>query len=1571
MNDLPYDENLSIMVKATQGKVTNKQETLSAIRKFRKNLNLKWFVQFNLSTQQFTAFLKEIWLICFRLLELDDQQINISFQNTLGSIIFFVGKFISGIAIDSFLKAVQIIKPSRNTSISVIACYCAITHNIPLIHMHDFYSSIPILIFFGPEIADNLKYLPHLFRSMKPINAEINFVIFRTLIKTFYDQMATNQNPLITSNLIKSLFELICNTPSILEHEEELLKTPKIALILYPMILQNKDLEGYIYKSDLKKIFNIAINILKDKEKQNITDFEQASLLVAIVLAKQSDNSLLFYDLETRRESRPKKMFKYIPMNESPEKEKMFKEQHESYNENSNSDDFIFELDFEIDFSQLRQNYWAFAYKLTNDLSIITPNKEVDQMSIQAQKIDAFKYYIRRNPKNIIQCLEILEQFLDTNSEVFSHVIDTIASILEFLDNKYNKIEDIDKIVYKLKVIFSRIFSLNIRNWVQQLSLCHLFKTTIIFYSPLFNYYHENNQHKYLLEEEAKLIKNQDQYNKTKNFNHIITEEDITYFRKTRICLLLNYSLSKQENLCDVSLDIFINAITINELSFLYDFITKQDLFDDYVIYRLLLIINKTAEIFGYEIFNDYNYLIGEIISVSESINTITQFLIYMNRSKSFVITPIISSQVEKLFFKLFQGLIGFDVSFYPTTSASNFSSQNDTQINQNLHAQYSSKIESTGGSYDSEISPLIDMQDAILKTPSKLQQISIEQNTITSQQNQFHGSANSPSDDQQNRKQSKSYKQKGSNDNFQISTSDIDTNIITGNFDSNNMYFKAFKECFAFMILTKELPPLIFHSVLVCMNIIDIDVLIPFLDKFKDQYRPLILNKLISIADLTNDINKASKVASIANNLGILNEKLLKSFKSHLQLGNFNGEQLFRFSECVDKSFLLKCSSTLKSADSALFYYLYSNDYNVSLELTKISPYEEWPLFNPKYHSFIEEQLSQLQPILIRRKFSPQSYLQQMDPIHQKFINDHIDYFIFEEEHEMYKNIFYLERHKKFKSIVDQNISKEASIVPSLFIKDENIVDNVDLLKNFCHFSTIELPNEIFEQLAKILVEKELFQSLFLLSKNQRKTIPSEIFNESYFSLLNDDDFIACASSYSAIGKPSEKIEKLFNEISNDFPNPLLQIRKSKRAKALVIFSPESSLKKFMLSFQPTKKYVKSMIYFASNFHSFFEFQLTMALLYSEAIEKQRKIEFDDYIEQRKMDYEIEAQESAANGITIPPLNLDNINEDDVVEHKDLTWLFRAARIFTFSAHRIPDEIESLFEKAKTATEIAEIAGIYRNYALKKHLKLNHSSQIATILFLDGLANAGKFNIESFESLFYSLTSSLPSFHICCIRALKNVAPSIQSDVFQKAYLSLFPKMKEYPSYIVISEYKYLLLHLLGTSSQHKVYQDYIYPMTEEFFNSLQSSAIMEILYDIFPKQVSKKHLDDSAFQISEYFKKGAPKPDIDSTSGIIMEYQPLGAAYFIFGQIDTLQFNFFTLYIILYKILCIMKSKSHRIDPQMESNYKHFIEVEAPQIVSHIVHKERKLSISYLIKGDIENILKGAQIAASQNSV
>ena len=349
-------------------------------------------------------------------------------------------------------------------------------------------------------------------------------------------------------------------------------------------------------------------------------------------------------------------------------------------------------------------------------------------------------------------------------------------------------------------------------------------------------------------------------------------------------------------------------------------------------------------------------------------------------------------------------------------------------------------------------------------------------------------------------------------------------------------------------------------------------------------------------------------------------------------------------------------------------------------------------------------------------------------------------------------------------------------------------------------------------------------------------------------------------------------------------------------------------------------------------------------------------------------MDYEIEKLENAANGINTEPLNLGSITEDDVVKHKDLTWLFRLARIFTFSAHKTPDEIESIFEKAQTPTEIYEISGIYRTYTFKKQLKMNLNTPTFSILFIDGFANAGKFTLEVYESLFYSLASSLPSSIMHFIRALRCISPTVQSDVFQKAFLSLFPKIKENRSYIVLLEYKTFLLQILGTSSHPKVFKDYIHPMTKDLYNSMPPSATKDILNDIFPPQKIKSLTDDYAFKISEYFKKGSPKPDFDTTSGIVMAFKPIGAAYFIFGQIDTLNYNFFDLYIILYKILNIMKRKSN--NKESESNYEHFIEVEAPKIISNIVHKGRKLAISYLIKGDLESVIQGAKIASSQNA-
>ena len=1543
MDDTFHDENLSKMLKAAQQNIPNKQETTAAILAFRNNLNLKWISQFDYPKPKLITFIKDIFIICFKLIEHHDQQINICVQSILGKVIYFIGNFIPGVVVEAFLEAVQNTNPSKDVSIAVIACYCEITRYVPFIHKQEFVSSFPILIFCRQEITSDLKYLPKLFSRMKSINSDIDFVILRTIMKSFNSVMTSQQNPLITTNLIKSLYELIKTSPMTLEFQGELLKNEKIALMIFPMILQNPKLSHFLYKVDVVMIFNIAVNILKNKDKHNLTDFEQSCLIVAILLSMQSDNRANFIQGKDLQQND-------LDANDSKKKESM-------NDKLGVFDDFEFKIDFEIDFSSLPQNLWVFAYKLSNDLSLITPDKEKDKISIQTQKIDAIKYYLRRNPQNAFQCLLLLENFMDTKSEVFSHTIDTLTSIIEFFDAQFSKLQNKDAIMEKLKTLFFKIFSLKVKNWVHKLSICHLLETIYLynsFYIPYLPFFKSNQ----------------------KSEKTIFTDKERTDLRKQSIQFLLESAISKQVNLCNDSLSIFLEIVRKDDFLILSEFITHQDMFDDYINSRILLIMNKTAKIFGYDLFAPFDSLVIELFFASQSINSLEQSLIYINRSKTLVLTPYLSSKVEKLFYKLLQGFIGYDLSSYPASSTQN--QQNQPQIGSlpkkipKVSIERISKSdhsESGSGSLPSPLNSPPDSPKTRQRQSSMIQRPLNETPKTRERQTSLLSRPNSTSPVASQNQTSSQYQQvslqsAGSQstciDEFKFITSDIETNIVTRSFDDQKGYLRAFKECLSFMLKNQELPPLVFNSILVCLNVVDIDVLVEFFLKYKEQYKFIFVNKLTSLVNSTVKIEIASKAADVASQLGIENEKLIKNVVAHLQTKTYNGEQLYRFSKLVSSPTIIQFSSNLAVPDAALFYLLYSHDKNIPIELTKQMDFEEWPLYNETYKNLIDKNIDLIKPVIIKKK---KSVFDTHNSIQQEFISKHLNCFTYEDLGERAKNKFISSEKSLFQPKPIHNVSKESSILPSLFIKNEKIEENEILLKNFCNFSTAEISDQQFYELTKILIAKKLFESLFVLSLSQKKFIREDLLTEQILNQLNDDELYLCAQCYTTIPKKSKIVESFFNSLSQNFANPILDMKRNKKAKAVVAFSPEAAIKKFMVNFQPIPKLMRSLLLFESSFNSFSEFELTISLLYNESIEKQRKQELEDYIEDQKLQYQQQ------KGVEIP--SFDNINEDEVLEHKDLTWLFRLARHFTFFTHKIPSEIEVLFQKAKTATEINEIVGICRHCTPKNYLNnivLNSPNQI---LFLDGLALIGKINPELYNQMFTSIITSLPSFSMKCIRILRSVSSDVDTETFNSYFFTFFINFKENLSYIALIDLRDFLLFIVGTSVQTAAFETVINPLSQDMIKSLTLSSEKEIFNVLNPKSEIKKMNSGPAFLISEYFKNGTERPSFNFAAEMVREHKPLGAAYFVIGKIDILRFNFFDLYVMLFNIIRIMKNKDKRNqESKEESDYSQFIRVAKEQIVKNIKHTERRMAISYLLNGDFESIIKGARIAAAQNS-
>lgn len=402
------DNNFAKMIKYVINKSGDTQELIQAIQAFRNSINLRFVSNYLKPNKNCSLILKEVWDVLFILVVHPDSNVRISIFNTMGAIIFFLGPFISVYIVNSFLKAIQNLQPGQYRSLAVIACYCHLTPYISLIHEHEFYSSLPIMEHFAYNSKENHKYLPNLFSAMNP-NHEFNFAIFNTLMQSF------GQEP--THDLIKSLYELIKLSPMIIKQDVILFKEiryPKLALMISPLILQNKELENQLDIKFLQGLSNIAIEaILRDNP--SFVEFEQSCLILAILQTKNIKNERIN----------------------------------------------------EIFAKEIPPHLKLFTYKFAVDFEPLIP-QENDSSSVINAKLDAISFFIQKSPENVeIHCkgVDLLTDYLSKSDEFFSHAVD---GLMPLLSNLPIKLLSDNKLSEKYSKTIKLLLTKKTKTWVQK-----------------------------------------------------------------------------------------------------------------------------------------------------------------------------------------------------------------------------------------------------------------------------------------------------------------------------------------------------------------------------------------------------------------------------------------------------------------------------------------------------------------------------------------------------------------------------------------------------------------------------------------------------------------------------------------------------------------------------------------------------------------------------------------------------------------------------------------------------------------------------------------------------------------------------------------------------------------------------------------------------------------------------------------------------------------------------------------------------------------------------------------------
>ena len=1498
-NGLLQDSNFSILIKYLEDETSLElQDVVKSLQSFKNSLTYSFFN--NLSkTENLVDLLNDIWNILYKLAAKSDATLKISVFNTFGSLLFSLGPFYPIELIKSFIQSIQTIPPEKGVSISIIACYCQITRFISLINIQEFYSNLPIIEHFCAEyIKDDLKFLPGLFAMLKePINHEFNYVMFRTLIKNF-----RNEN--VSSYLIKSLFELIKKSPLILESDDQILIDPlnsKIALYLYPFILQDTELvTNHLKEENLYKIENLAMSFLMNKET-SFSDFEQSSTI------------LVYLQIYTDQRENLTKL-------------------REIYQDS------------------LPQQLEIFSYKLffQDKIEQLLPNQDKDSLTIITNKIDAISFHmLSLKDESIFQkCLETFLYYSKTNGEIFSHITEGLTFIFKNIVKKEN--EQITSFFHNetikniFQAILEEIFHKKNLNWVQQMSICKLLCVI------------------------------------PRKYGNIIYHN----FSNERVKLILPFTISKQKNLARESKIELCKIISARECQLVIDFIIHSDLLDSNVFCSFIELINMLCKIFSYSLFAQLKPLLSEAFLLMSSISATSQFFKYLNHINKIEARNSSNQNLEDvnekylfersldLLVKLYKAYTGLEISIQSSIDSYDLPKLTtiiETDITTtNLHSSYYLKCMKQCYIYCSRFKNLNTTANLLpisnilisvfpIQVFSFLKEQIIQDNKQLNKEN-FIGKINDIlistnsikiaaracdmcaflglNQTEEKREHYQEIKENimkflnlEINDGcnlcyfYNFCGNEIITKVAALN-DKNKCLFNFLSNSSltgvkidnSGLVTAQSFKfidwPLHNHKF---MNFVteNIKELLPYIEQ---QYKKHLQDLKLYNQQLKNKQRKSPKVIKTSKQNE--NQKLQEESK--------------QISPKTDKTEIIPQTNHSEAKEEEKIELQKENEKTLSNELEEKIENDKENVEQsnkdekPQEKDQKEVSHSKNRTILKDKpKLNTCFNINEMDIYQKRYLGENSNLFTFLSKEDLEK----VERFSYSKPklvIIKEKTSQYSSITPPLVFHE--ILQDVNLLKNFCSYSTLHLEKKTFISLCEVLIDNNLFDSMFLLAKNQNKRIPEKLIEKIIPKIENDDELLVnSAVYYTNSPKKSQSIKDMFHKISQKIQNPVLEIRHNKKAYALVVIATRPSFETFIRTFIPEKKYVKSLLYFVNEFGHFPDKEVDL-------INYCLSVTYDD------------------------PVNL--------------LWILRYIRSFVsfnLSISNLKDFEDKLIP-LKHTLQLLEIRGIVSYVACPNFIKQIGNEKYLNNLFIEGQTLCQTVKTENINNC---TQSQIPSLLCSSMRCFKSFMTPFYYNTFYYTYWNVVLQVKETKNIIILDEFSRLLCFIESSDEKPKQYEQYMKPAALEMYKKFKYSGEKELFETLFQEnlQNTDKNTSNSAqnqqdviqnksvMSICNHYFLGEDSIPMtfDIATETLKEMGNMGAAYFIIGQTDSLKAHFFELYATLAKIMRRMTREE----------LSAFTTISKTQIIPKLKSKEKAQAFSLLFTGKRKSRMEGAEIA------
>ena len=726
-----------------------------------------------------------------------------------------------------------------------------------------------------------------------------------------------------------------------------------------------------------------------------------------------------------------------------------------------------------------------------------------------------------------------------------------------------------------------------------------------------------------------------------------------------------------------------------------------------------------------------------------------------------------------------------------------------------------------------------------------------------------------------------------------------VETDILTEQCNENNAYIYAMKQAFIFMTRLEKVPENLLKTAFKLINVFPEECFALFKRFPKESME--VTPKIIEVLIKTQSISTASKAADLAAALGVKDEKTTKCILQFLDERIENGEYLSYFYNFCGNE-VIKNIKDLDSSNCCLFNFLTDSALTgVKVEggiiaILRSLKFKDWPLHNKKFKEYLDLHISELAPV-------KSVTVNELDDAHNRFIGEHPESF------ECTTTGRFSYNRPKLNIVVESDTESVSSITPS--IVENEIIDDECLLENFCKFSTLKLEKVMFNTICELLASHKMYSSMFSLAQKQERKIPENLLEAASFS---PDDLILAAKYYVESKKKSPAIKEKFKILAQEIKNPILTMKKDKRAEALVEFVPRPSLETFMNNFIPDPKHIKAIMYFV-NKHGHIP---------------DREVELIKFC----------------------------MSKESYNDPYDLVWVLRYVRSYAAFRLSLPEGIEEKLLSIKTTAQINEVKGIISYIPCPKFVSQINGKCLHTLL-VEGEALTCAAEADNVN---WCIKTGVPSFICPTIRAFKSLSNARNENVFYYTYWNLVLAVRDSTNFIVLDEYSRLLFFIESNEYKPKQYNQYMKPAAIEQIKKLKNTAEKELFEGLF-KEVLKPEEEPKTNIMSianDFFVSGIKFGDIDIAKETMSEMGNMGAAYFIIGLADSSKAHFFELYATLAKIM-------RRMSRDECSAFK---TISSSQIIPKLKNKEKAHSLSLLVEGSRKSRMLGSEEASKIDS-